>query len=455
MPRLSFRRIIRRPITLLPLLINIAVLLPTPANAELYTTNGANDFYFTIETQQQFTVRAYASQYGIDSMLWLYDAAEQQLAANDDYFGLDSYISISLPAGTYRLRTGVCCGDPNRWYGTSYQIDTSFAVVGGVAVTTTTSTTSTTTTEPPTTITEPPTTTTQEPTTTTEASTTTVAPPTTETTEVPTTVPEPTTTSTVSLPTSTEPEPTTTTSELPPTSTTQPDVPETASTTTSTVAEPTTTQAPETTLPPETTTSSTSTSTTVKVPTVTTSSEPIPMRPVVTTQPVVVAPTTTTTSEPAPRSEQVGSTTTVPPTTVPFTVPEVVVELPPAEVLAELPVEQLQEVFESINMESLTPEQQDQLIEQLTSAPDEVKEEFEETINVFSGGFDTYVPTGSTIDVGTRRVIVAVSSVLSVLPIPSSAPPSAPTSGPTGGAPSDGGGTTSEEKPRRSRRGRI
>lgn len=147
--------------------------------------------------------------------------------------------------------------------------------------------------------------------------------------------------------------------------------------------------------------------------------------------------------------------TTVPPTTVPYTVPEVVVALPPVEVLTELPPEQLQEVFESINMDSLTPEQQEQLIEQLTTAPDEVKQEFEATINVFGGGFDTYVPTGSTIDVGTRRVIVAVSSVLSVLPVPSSAPPSAPTSGPAGGAPSDGGGTTSEEKPRRARRGRI
>lgn len=440
MPRLSFRRIIRRPITLLPLLINIAVLLPQPVRAEQYTTNGANDFYFTIETQQQFTVRAYAQQYGIDSMLWLYDSANQQLSANDDYYGLDSYISISLPAGTYRLRTGVCCGDPNRWYGQWYQIDTNFAVVGGVEVTTTT-------TEPSTTTTEPPTTTTQEPTTTT-SSTTTVAPPTTETTLPPTTVPE-TTTSTVSLPTTTEPEPTTTTSEPTQTSTTQPDVPETVAPTTSLVDASTTTQAPETTLPPTTTTSSTSTSTTVKVPTVTTSSVVT-----TTTQPVVVATTTTTTSEPAPRSEQVGSTT-VSPTTVPFTPPAVVVELPPAEVLLELPPEQLQEVFENIDIESLTPEQQEVLIEQLTNAPAEVKETFEATVNVFGGGFDTYVPTGSTIDVGTRRVIVAASSVLSVLPVPSSAPPSAPTSGPSGGTPSDGGGTTSEEKPRRSRRGRI
>lgn len=484
---------------------------------------GAQDFFFTVETTQLFTVRAYASQYGIDSHLWLYNSTNQLIAANDDYYGLDSYISRTLQPDTYRLRAGVCCGDPNRWYGSSYQIDTNFAVIGGVATTTTT-------TEPPTTTTtEPPTTTTTTPlpenanwsmvfendylelvapqgqvfseilfasygtpngnyghwtignchasnsqaiveeyalgnnsfrvpatntvfgdpcggtpkrlavtalyapapTTTTTTSTTTTLPP---TTEMQTTVPETTTTtSTTSLPASTTTEPESTTSEPLPTSTTQPDVPETTSPTTSTPVSTTTSTQPKPSPPPLTSTSSTSTSTT-------------------TTQPVVVAPTTTTTSEPAPRSEQVGSTT-VPPTT--FTVPEVVVTLPPTEVLLELPKEQLQEVFQNIDIENMTPEQQTQLIQELTNAPDDVKKTFEATVNVFGGGFDTYVPTGSKVDVKTRKVIIAATGVISVLPTPSSAPPSAPTSGGSpSGAPSDSDGTTSEEKPRKARRGR-
>jgi len=83
----------------------------TPVKADTITTNGANDFYFELQQDTTFTVRATAWQYGIDSMLWLYNSSDQQLIANDDYFGLDSYISYNVQqTGTYRLRTGVCCG---------------------------------------------------------------------------------------------------------------------------------------------------------------------------------------------------------------------------------------------------------------------------------------------------------------------------------------------------------
>jgi len=85
----------------------------SPAKAETLTTSGASDFYFELEAGNTFTVRSTAQQYGIDSMLWLYNSNNTVLAANDDYFGLDSYISYDVQtSGTYRLRTGVCCGDP-------------------------------------------------------------------------------------------------------------------------------------------------------------------------------------------------------------------------------------------------------------------------------------------------------------------------------------------------------
>ena len=65
----------------------------------------------------------------VDSMLWLYDGQGTLIAANDDSYtdhtggySLASTIRISLPAGDYRVRAGVCCGDPtaDRFGGNHY-----------------------------------------------------------------------------------------------------------------------------------------------------------------------------------------------------------------------------------------------------------------------------------------------------------------------------------------------
>jgi len=72
----------------------------------------------------------------VDSMLWLYDGQGALLAANDDSWtehtgghSLASTIRISLPAGDYRVRAGVCCGDPaaDRFYGNHYYLISNFA----------------------------------------------------------------------------------------------------------------------------------------------------------------------------------------------------------------------------------------------------------------------------------------------------------------------------------------
>lgn len=71
----------------------------------------------------------------VDSMLWLYDSTGTLLAANDDSFtehtggySLASTIRINLPAGEYRVRAGVCCGDPaaDRFYGNHYYMISNF-----------------------------------------------------------------------------------------------------------------------------------------------------------------------------------------------------------------------------------------------------------------------------------------------------------------------------------------
>lgn len=88
------------------------------------------------------------------------------------------------------------------------------------------------------------------------------------------------------------------------------------------------------------------------------------------------------------------------------------------EVLNELSDEQVVELIDSIVPDELTDEQAVALSEALTNAPSDVKQEFESQINVFGGQFDTYVPTGSVISVGERRVVVAAAAASFAAPAP-------------------------------------
>lgn len=175
--------------------------------------------------------------------------------------------------------------------------------------------------------------------------------------------------------------------------------------------------------------------------------------------------TTTTTSPAVQTTTTVAATTTTPTTTTTTTVAPTEEKLPvpeaneiakietpaeleklvetvdleaiePAQVVAlvtnkaflELPKDKLESVFESISPSELSPTQEAQLITTLTSAPDSVKSTFEGAIDVYGAGFDDYVPTGSTVDVATRRSVIAVTTVMAV-------------AGTAGAAPGAGGGT--------------
>jgi hypothetical protein len=80
--------------------------------------------------------------------------------------------------------------------------------------------------------------------------------------------------------------------------------------------------------------------------------------------------------------------------------------------LDEVPVEQLQEVFAAIEPELLTAVEGEAIAQALNDAPEEVKEAFEEEVNVFAGVFDSYRMVGQTIDVGQRRTLIAVANSL-------------------------------------------
>ena len=102
----------RRKILLGARLLLVSVLaiawFAPPAQAEVLSVSGPTDFWFEIPEPTNFQVRAYAwDSSRIDSHLWLYDETGNLIAANDDWFGLDSWLDIPLQPGSYRLRTGV------------------------------------------------------------------------------------------------------------------------------------------------------------------------------------------------------------------------------------------------------------------------------------------------------------------------------------------------------------
>lgn len=296
------------------------------------------DIWFDYSEPTQFVAQTYmVENYPSDPMLWLYDEQGTLLAANDDSYGLQSYISIAVPAGRYRLRAGICCGDPNAWRtngGWNLQYELGFNGVGSMQTTTTEEQTTTTSTS------------TTSTTTTTSTSTTTSTTTTTTTTTI-----APTTTST----TSTTVEPTTTTSTAPTTTVVQP----TTSTSTST-----TTSSTSTTVPVTTTTENPTTTTTI----------------------AVVIP-------PAMSEEQAVELATSP------------------EVLATITAEEATQVFEALNVEDLSDAQIEQLVAAVQDAPQEVREAFEESVDIFGGAVDTYVPVGSNIPVSQRRALIAIAGV--------------------------------------------
>ena len=89
-----------------------------------------------------------------------------------------------------------------------------------------------------------------------------------------------------------------------------------------------------------------------------------------------------------------------------------------AKVLESIDGEQATEIFDAVDISAVSEEEAAQLIEAVQDAPTEVKESFETEINIFEGAVDTYVPLGSSISVGGRRVVVAVSAVIVIAPAP-------------------------------------
>jgi hypothetical protein len=87
------------------------------------------------------------------------------------------------------------------------------------------------------------------------------------------------------------------------------------------------------------------------------------------------------------------------------------------EALAQATAEEATQVFQALELDTLSDNQLVELVAAVQDAPTEVRESFEEEIDIFgSGAVDSYVPIGSTVPVKTRRALIAIGMVMSVAP---------------------------------------
>jgi hypothetical protein len=367
-----------------------ALAFVTPASAEsTIRVTQPTDFWFDYSEPTLFVAITYQSDtFPSDPQLWLYTEDGVLLITNDDFIGLQSRIEIEVPAGRYRLRASTCCYEPDVWRGGG-EWNIQYELYYNGLQTDPTTTTEVTTSLPP----EVSSTTTQP-----ELPTTTLLPgePPSTTSSTTSTIPE--TTTTWELPTTSTILPTTTTTTVPTTT-----VPVTEAPTTSTLVleTPQTSLVPTTSLSPFFPTPLTTTS-----PPTTTATTTIPP----TSQPTEIA------SEPpqtAPDSPET-TTTTLPPIVEGEAVePEIAVAYATdPQVLATVTADEATEIFDAIIVDELTPEQAAEIVAAVQDAPPEVREAFEEEINVFDGTFDTYVPLGSNVSVSTRRTVTAATAAL-------------------------------------------
>ena len=92
------------------------------------------------------------------------------------------------------------------------------------------------------------------------------------------------------------------------------------------------------------------------------------------------------------------------------------------EVLSVVSPQQAVEIFESLDVAELGEEEKTAVTEAVQSAPFEVRQAFEETIDIFSDDFGDYVPLGSAVPVDTRRTLIAVAAGATAIAVSSRKP---------------------------------
>jgi hypothetical protein len=122
-----------------------------------------------------------------------------------------------------------------------------------------------------------------------------------------------------------------------------------------------------------------------------------------------------------------------------------------SKVLESIDTDQAQTIFETIPVGDLTQAEEAALVEAVTNAPEEIKNTFEATIDIYGEGLDDYVPVGSQVDVGSRRTLIAASTA--VASIAGAAATGGPSGGSTGGSGGNSGGSTPEGRSKKEEEG--
>ena len=78
--------------------------------------------------------------------------------------------------------------------------------------------------------------------------------------------------------------------------------------------------------------------------------------------------------------------------------------------LAVLTSDQATQVFEALDVTELDNTQLEALAEAVTDAPTEIKEAFEDSVDIFSEGLGSYVPVDSKIPVSERVTLIAIAA---------------------------------------------
>ena len=82
------------------------------------------------------------------------------------------------------------------------------------------------------------------------------------------------------------------------------------------------------------------------------------------------------------------------------------------KVLESIDPKQATTVFKEVPVTKLDKAEEAALVTAVTAAPVAIKNAFEGAIDVYGAGLDSYVPVGSTIDVGDRRTVIAATTVV-------------------------------------------
>lgn len=82
------------------------------------------------------------------------------------------------------------------------------------------------------------------------------------------------------------------------------------------------------------------------------------------------------------------------------------------DVLAVVTQEEAVAIFDAIDLSELSEVEALAIVAAVQDASAEVREAFEDEIDIFAGSSDTYVPLGSSVPINTRRVIIASAALV-------------------------------------------